>query len=235
LSHPNYILSLLDPQVLKAMSAHLAVTRLEFGHVVAEPHETIRRVYFPHSGILSCVVETRGGGAIETGMIGKDGVFGALQALDERVSLNRVVVQIDGEASVIEPGKLRQIAMEMPKALDVLMRYEHFFLAQVQQTAACNGLHTVRQKLSRWLLRMHGLAGPDLRLTQEFVANMLGVRRSSVNDVAKDLQAAGLIAYRRGQIRILDLNGVRAAACECEEDLLAHHDRLFNPAIHEEG
>jgi hypothetical protein len=109
------------------------------------------------------------------------------------------------------------------------MSYEQFFLAQVQQTAACNGLHSVRQKLGRWLLRMHGLAGPELALTQEFLAQMMGVRRTSVTDVAKELQTAGLISYRRGHILIQDLNRLSEWACGCEADLAEHHRRLFNP------
>jgi CRP-like cAMP-binding protein len=230
-SHPNFLLSSLSPASFAALSPHLAVIKLEHKQVLAESHETLRRVYFPHSGILSAVVDTIGGGAIETGMIGKDGVFGAAQALDRKVSLNRVVVQVEGEASVIDGVKLREIAVATPEILEMLIRYDQFFLAQVQQTAACNGLHTVRQRFGRWLLRMEGLVGPDFTLTQEFLAQMMGVRRTSVTDVAKELQASGLIIYRRGHVRIIDLERLRGWACECEADLADHHRRLFDPNI----
>jgi CRP-like cAMP-binding protein len=150
-------------------------------------------------------VKTIGGGAIETGMIGNDGVFGATQALDDKVSLNHVVTQVPGTASVISSDALRKATDALPAFRGLLIKYEQLFVAQVQQTAACNALHTVQARTCKWLLRMHELAGTDLPLTQEFLAQMMGVRRTSVSGVAGELQKAGMITYTRGRIRLLDV------------------------------
>jgi CRP-like cAMP-binding protein len=109
----------------------------------------------------------------------------------------------------------------------LLIKYEQFFLAQVQQTAACNAVHNVRSRTCKWLLRMHDLVGSKLPLTQEFLAQMMGVRRTSVTQVAKELQQSGMITYSRGRIRIVDLDLVRQSACECNEDIRSHYRRIF--------
>ena len=187
--------------------------------MLAETHQRIETVYFPHSGIISCVVELLGGGAIETGMIGNDGEFGATQALDHKVSLNHVVMQVGGVASVISSDRIRVIANKIPVFSGLLVKYEQFFLSQVQQTAACNAVHDVQARTCKWLLRMHDLVGVDLELTQEFLAQMMGVRRTTVTEVAGDLQKAGLIKYSRGVVKIVNRGGLEAAACECYEIL----------------
>lgn len=224
----NFLLSRLDPDLLSRISSDLAVEVLAQGEVLAETHARIEKVYFPHNGIISCVVETIGGGAIETGMIGNDGVFGAMQALDDKVSLNHVVMQVPGDASVIASDRLREVADATPALRGLLVKYDGFFLAQVQQTAACNALHSVQARMCKWLLRMHDLVGTDIPLTQEFLAQMMGVRRTSVTDVAGDLQKAGMITYARGHIRILDLDMIQQRACECESDIRSHYRRVFH-------
>jgi CRP-like cAMP-binding protein len=173
--------------------------------VLAETHQRIQKVYFPHTGIISCVVELVGGGAIETGKIGKDGEFGASQALDDKVSLNHVVIQVPGTASVIDSDLIKEMANELSAFRGLLVKYEQFFLSQVQQTAACNAVHTVQARTCKWLLRMHELAGSDLPLTQDFLAQMMGVRRTSVTEVAGELHRAGMITYSRGRIHIKDI------------------------------
>ena len=223
----NFLLNLLDPALLGEIEPHLSVVDLHTELVLAETHQSIEKVYFPHSGIISCVVELIGGGAIETGMIGNDGAFGASQALDDKVSLNHVVIQIPGSASVIDSDRIREAADELPAFRGLLLKYEQFFLAQVQQTAACNAVHNVQQRTCKWLLRMHDLAGTDLPLTQEFLAQMMGVRRTSVTDVAGELQKAGMISYSRGRIHIRDLEQIRQWACECEPDIRSHYRRIF--------
>jgi len=206
------------------------MVQLELGQVLAETHQLVQRVYFPHSGIISCVVELRGGGAIETGMIGKDGAWGASQALDGKVSLNHVVIQVSGTASVMDTDQMRQLASEHPALRDLLVQYEQFFLSHVQQTAACNAAHTVQARACKWLLRMNDLVGPDLPLTQEFLAQMIGVRRSSVTPIAGELQSAGIISYKRGHMHITDLEQLRASACECDQDVRSHYRRIFELA-----
>lgn len=224
----NFLLNRASLDVLDRISSGLVVVPLAQGEVLAETHARIEKVYFPHTGVISCVVETIGGGAIETGMIGNDGVFGASQALDDKVSLNHVVMQVPGDVSVISSDLLREAADAIPTFRGLLVKYDQFFLAQVQQTAACNALHTVQARTCKWLLRMHDLAGPDLPLTQEFLAQMMGVRRTSVTEVAGELQKAGMITYSRGRIRLLDLDMINQRACECESDVRSHYRRIFH-------
>jgi len=223
----NFLLNRLEPDLLAQIRPHLSLLELQHSDVLAETHQRIEKVYFPHSGIISCVVELVGGGAIETGLIGNDGEFGASQALDDKVSLNHVVMQVGGTASVISSNHVREFADELPAFRGLLVKYEQFFLAQVQQTAACNAAHTLQARTCKWLLRMHDLVGVDLPLTQEFLAQMMGVRRTSVTDVAGDLQRAGMITYSRGRIHIVDLELIRQWACECDEDVRSHYRRIF--------
>jgi CRP-like cAMP-binding protein len=223
----NFLLNRLEPDVLAQIRPHLSLLELQHSDVLAETHQRIEKVYFPHSGIISCVVELVGGGAIETGLIGNDGEFGASQALDDKVSLNHVVMQVGGTASVISSNHVREFANELPAFRRLLVKFEQFFLAQVQQTAACNAAHTLQARTCKWLLRMHDLVGVDLPLTQEFLAQMMGVRRTSVTDVAGDLQRAGMITYSRGRIHIVDLELIRQWACECDEDVRSHYRRIF--------
>jgi len=223
----NFLLNRLEPDLLAQIRPHLSLLELQHNDVLAETHQRIEKVYFPHSGIISCVVELVGGGAIETGLIGNDGEFGASQALDDKVSLNHVVMQVGGAASVISSNHVREFADELPAFRGLLVKYEQFFLAQVQQTAACNAAHTLQARTCKWLLRMHDLVGVDLPLTQEFLAQMMGVRRTSVTDVAGDLQRAGMITYSRGRIHIVDLELIRQWACECDEDVRSHYGRIF--------
>jgi CRP-like cAMP-binding protein len=223
----NFLLDRLDPAIWDRLLPHLTVADLKHGEILAETHQRVEKVYFPHTGIISCVVELLGGGAIETGMIGNDGAFGGSQALDDKVSLNQVVVQVAGVASVITSDDIRKAADELPLLRGLLVKYEQFFLAQVQQTAACNAVHNVQARMCKWLLRMHDLVGSELPLTQEFLAQMMGVRRTSVTVVAKDLQQAGMITYTRGRVHILDIDLIRHSACECNEDVRSHYRRIF--------
>lgn len=223
----NFLLGRLTPLSLARVASQLSVIDLTASEVLAESHQRIQRVYFPHSGIISCVVELSDGNAIETGMIGRDGVFGAAQALDHKVSLNLVTVQITGKASVTTPERVRALAGELPEFKALLMQYEQFFLAQVQQTAACNAVHDIEARTCKWLARMHDLVGPDMPVTQELFARMMGVRRTSVTTVAGTLQQAGLISYSRGRLHIVDIEQIRKRACECGEAIRSHFSRMF--------
>ena len=225
----NSLLNRLAPSTLGRIAPHLTVIDLAAADVLAEAHQRIQRVYFPHSGIISCVVELTDGAAIETGMIGNDGVFGASQALDDKVSLNLVTVQIAGKASVMTSDRLCALADELPDFKALLLKYEQFFVAQVQQTAACNAVHDIEARTCKWLSRMHDLVGPDLFLTQEFFARMMGVRRTSVTTVASTLQSAGLISYTRGRLHIVDIEQIHKRACECDDVVRSHYRRMFQP------
>ena len=226
----NFLLGHLAPASLARLAPHLSVIDLAAAQVLAEPHQRIQRVYFPHSGIISCIVELSDGSTIETGMVGNDGVLGASQALDDKVSLNLVTVQIAGRASAMTTDRLRSLAGELPDFKALLIKYEQFSFAQVQQTAACNAVHDIEARTCKWLSRMHDLVGPELLLTQEFFARMMGVRRTSVTTVAGTLQAAGLISYSRGRLHIIDIEQIRKRACECDGAVRSHFRRMFATA-----
>lgn len=226
-NHANAILARVPDKEYTVVEPHLSVSLMERGQTLVETHETIHRVVFPHAGVLSLVVELPGGGAIETGVIGRDGCFGAGQALNDQISLNRVSVQVPGDASMIEIKRLRDLALELPSFRKMLIGYELFILAQAQQTGACNAVHQIRQRTCKWLVRMQALAGDDLQLTQEFLAQMMGVRRTSVSAIAQELQRSGLIEYHRGKIRIRDRERLLEASCECHRDVAEHYERIM--------
>jgi CRP-like cAMP-binding protein len=226
---PNRLLASLPSGVYSALTPHLKIVELKFGDVVAEAGSAIRQVYFPYSGVISLVVELEVGSMIETAMVGHDGVLNAAPALDGKVSLNKGIVQMAGSAGTIEVSRLRQLANEFEPLRSLLIRHEQVLFAQSQQSAACNASHTVEARMCRWLLHMRDFAGSDdLMLTQEFLAQMLGVRRPSVSIVASPLQKAGLIKYSRGRIRVLDIKGLKKEACECYDTVKAHYDRLLS-------
>ena len=225
---PNRLLASLPSDVYSALTPHLKIVELKFGDVVAEAGSEIRQVYFPYAGVISLVVELDVGTMIETAMVGHDGVLNAAPALDGKVSLNKGIVQIAGSAGIIEVDRLRRLANELEPFRSLLIRHEQVLFAQSQQSAACNASHTVEARMCRWLLHMRDFAGSDdLMLTQEFLAQMLGVRRPSVSIVASPLQKAGLIKYSRGRIRVLDVKGLKKEACECYDTVKAHYQRLF--------
>lgn len=223
----NNILNQVSPVDLEDLRARLRIIELQQGRVIAESGQRVLQVYFPHSGILSCVVDLDDGSSIETGMIGNDGAFGAGLALDSKVSLHKVMVQVPGWATVVDAEHLKAVALSSPEFLALLLKYDQFLLGQVQQTTACNALHTIEQRMCRWLVRMHDLVGDELPLTQEFLAQMMGVRRTSVTAIATQLQKEGLISYRRGRIQILSIALVERRACECHRAVREQYVELF--------
>jgi CRP-like cAMP-binding protein len=167
---------------------------------------------------------------IEAAMVGRDGVVGAAAALNGRISLSRAVVQVGGTGFACDVELLKSVAMESPALHSLLIRHEQTVYGQAQQSAACNISHTVDARLARWLLRARDLSGGDtLPFTQEFLAEMLGVRRTSVSLTAHTLQQAGLIRYSRGNIQITNLDGMRETACECYATVRDHYSALLGP------
>ncbi len=226
----NRILNALPQNIFAAMEPHLQGVTLPFGEVVAESGESVTKVYFPLSGVVSLVAEMEVGDTIETAMVGREGVVNGTSALDGKVSLHKGIVQVAGAAATIEPDTLRMLAHEFDPLHSLLIRHEQVLLAQAQQSAGCNAGHTVEARMCRWLLQMRDLTqSDDLRLTQEFLGQMLGVRRTSVSLVASTLQKAGLIKYCRGNIQLLDVETLRETACECYERVKSHYERLVAP------
>ena len=188
-------------------------------------------IYFPHSGVISLVIGLADGQLIEIAMVGRDSLVGASSAMDGKVSLNRGIVQVPGVASILEVDVLCDVAEKSLPFRTMLIRHEQLLFAQAQQSAACNASHSVESRLARWLLRVRDLTGGNkLDLTQEFLAQMLGVRRTSVSLVANALQSAGLIRYSRGHIEITNLEGLREISCECYASVKTHSDRLIGRA-----
>jgi CRP-like cAMP-binding protein len=228
--HPNRLLASLAPADFELLRPHLKAIELEHEQVLFETGQRLRRVYFPHSGVISLVIDLADGQRIEAAMVGREGLVGGATALDGGVALNTGIVQVAGSGSVLDIETLSKAAEQSAALRASVMRQEQLLLAQAQQSAACNATHTIEARLCRWLLWARDLAGSDtLQLTQEFLAQMLGVRRTSVSLVANTLQNAGLIRYRRGRIEIINLEGMRAASCECYGRVRAHFDRLTSP------
>jgi CRP-like cAMP-binding protein len=196
--------------------------------VLYEPHQLMTSVYFPFDAVVSLVIVLSSGDTVETAMIGHDGVVGAGGALDGRVSADRAIVQIGGRGLKCSIEKLRSI---MSQSLQLaLFRHQQTVLANAQQSAACNITHPVEGRLARWLLRAHDLTGEkNLPLTQQFLAEMLGVQRSSVSIVAHTLQQAGLIRYRRGHVELVDIEALRECACECYDAVRMSYEALVRP------
>lgn len=176
----------------------------------------MEHVYFPQSGVVSLVALMRDGSSVEAATIGREGAVGLLTAAGARHASTRGVVQIPGRARRIEIARFRAVLEKSAALRDLLDRYTEAFLAQVLQTVACNALHSVEQRFCRWLLTCRDRTGADVvPLTQEAVAEMLGVQRTTVTAAARALQDAGLIRYRRGLIECVDLAGLHATSCEC--------------------
>jgi len=190
--------------------------------------QALTHVYLPHSAIISIVVSLSEGQAVEVAMIGRDGIVGASEALCDGISLTDAVVLCPGRASVLAAADLKALAAQSAAWRHLLARHEQALLAQAQQSAACNAAHSVEERLSRWLLRARELwDGETLPMTQELLARMIGVQRNAVSIVAHALQQAGVLGYSRGQIEILDVNALRATACECYHAVHTKQAHLF--------
>jgi CRP-like cAMP-binding protein len=224
----NILLASLSEGDFDLIKSGLRLVELPQKLVLVEAGAKIPAIYFPHRGILSLVVRLQSGQAIEAAMVGKDGVFGAIAALDGLLSVVTAVVQIAGVASVIDISTFRRAAAQSATLSALMMRHEQAVLAQALQAAACNSVHSIPQRLARWLLRARDLTGVDtLAFTQEFLAQMLGSQRNSVTIEAKNLQDAGIIKYKRGNIEILNLNELKARSCECYDTVKGFYQNLL--------
>jgi CRP-like cAMP-binding protein len=224
----NHLLHSLPAAELEALRPHLEPVELVREAVLVEAGSPLTHVYLPHSGVISLVVSLSAGETVEVAMVGRDSVFGAAAALDGRISLTDAVVMLPGTASVIAVADFRAVADRSIAFRTLLVRHEQALFAQAQQAAACNASHSVEARLSRWLLRARDLNDSEnLRLTQEYLAQMIGVQRNAVSVVAHALQLAGIIRYSRGHLEITDLAGLRATSCECYEAVKAQYDRLL--------
>lgn len=223
----NDLLAMLSTSDLSALDQWTSIVQLTRGDVLAEPGDDIRKVYFLHSGIVSYLVALDDGSMIQTAMVGRDGVIGAAQAVDNKKSVNQIVVQISGSASVVDRDDLRWLLPEHATLRNTLAAHEQFFVADIQQTAACNARHSVEARMARWLLRMRDLVGDEFELTQDYLASMIGVRRSSVTTIAQTMQANGATSYSRGNMHVRDDAELERQSCECHKTVRENYEMIF--------
>jgi CRP-like cAMP-binding protein len=223
----NKLLAALPRSQCNLLAPHLSITTLPQSAVVYETGDEVDQIYFPHNGMFSLLAVMRDGKAIETATVGREGVIGAMAGLGLYRSLVRVVVQLPLTASKIAAAQFRKAAAASERIRDLAVHYNEVLLTQARITAACNALHPVEARFCRWLLQSADRAASDtVTLTQELLAEMLGVRRTSVTEVAGKLQNEGVIAYSRGVIRIVDRGGLERLSCECYRTLIDHEATL---------
>src|SRR5215510_5211999 len=212
----NRFLGTLPPHEFSLLVPHLRTIPLERGVMLHDVGEEIDHVYFPHSGMVSLVAVMQSGATVETATIGRGGVIGASVGLGPRWTFGRAIVQLPGTTARILGIQFHAAANQSQAIHDLIVRYNDLLFSQVQQSVACNALHALEARLGRWLLQTHDcLDGDAIPLTQEFLAQMLGVRRTTVTIAARLLQSAGLIRYRRGLIHVVDRAALEDISCEC--------------------
>jgi CRP-like cAMP-binding protein len=211
------------------LAPSLNVVELAPRSILVEPGEKIRRVYFPHSTVICLMAVMEESGVSETATIGPEGMAGFEVLLGRDAAMNRTLVQVSGTASSVGVRELREAVNESATLRMLLLRYIGAFLVQVTQSVACNSLHKLEERCCRWLLMAHDRAGRDsFSLTQEFLAEMLGVHRPTVTIVARTLQSAGLIRYSRGMLTIVDRKGLEDATCECYAIARQAYEEIFS-------
>ena len=212
----NRFLAALSPEDLASLDPGLNKMSLGLGQPIQHIDDNVDTLYFPESAILSVVTMMADGRGVESYSIGHESAFGLLNCLDARTAFSQVVAQVPGETWALPVTRLKIAADKNPAIRDLIVRHVQAQAAMSEQSAACNALHHVEARLSRWLLLSQDRAqSTHLPLTQEFLGFMLGVRRTTVTVAAQSLSAAGLIRYSRGRLEILDRAGLEHASCEC--------------------
>jgi len=230
----NRLLAALGPDDLRRLAPHLERVDLARGTVLLEPAAELQHVWWPEDCIVSLVIPTREGGAAEAATIGREGMVGFIATLGVPPrALARDIVQVPGRALRLPLATLREAFAASPPVRQVCLRYVAALLAHVLQSAACNALHTVEARLARWLLLLQDRVDgdPRLPLTQEFLAEMLGVQRTTVTTAARALQRAGLIAYKWGGVTVLDRTGLERVSCECYGVIRDRYERFFRLTV----
>jgi CRP-like cAMP-binding protein len=224
----NQVLLSLDLADLKLLTPHLKSVVLEQGKVLFDQGQQIDQFYFPDSGMISLVCSVEDGGTVEIGAIGLEGLVGSSLADATGQSPLCAIVQVAGRGSRMPAAQFRSAMEKSPSLRKVVEHHHEALMAQIVRTVACNAMHPAEGRLSRWLLMVHDrVEGDTLRLTQEFLGQMLGVQRTTVTLIARALQNAGLIKYRRGRIDVLNRDALEEAACECYAINRKHFERLM--------
>jgi CRP-like cAMP-binding protein len=224
----NRLLAALPDDERQRLAARLELVELTLRQLLYEPGKPIEHIYFPFDSVLSVLAVMDDDQAVEVATVGNEGMVGIPVFLGVSTSPGLSFCQIPGRSLRMAAGAFRDLANGAGAFQQVLQRYTFAFFTQLSQGSACNRLHHMDQRLARWLLLTHDRVGRDqFPLTQEFMAQMLGVRRATVTDAARRLQQAGLITYSRGTLTIADRKGLETASCECYRIISDEHARLI--------
>jgi len=224
----NRLLAALPDSERSRLSSRLVRVRLTSKQVLYRQEQLIHRVYFPDSGVVSLLPVMGDGELVGVGVVGNEGVVGVHALYPSATMPCEAVVQCPGEAWALSANDLRREIRARGVLADLLGRYSHALLNQAMQVAACNALHSIRQRTARWILEVDQRTdGASFPLTQEVLGNVVGVRRATINAVARDLHRLGLIEYRRGRMRVRNRRRLLAASCECRLVMQAHFARLL--------
>ena len=224
----NRLLGALPADDSRKLGTHLEVLDMEIRHSVSEPDQPSKFVYFPLSGVISVHTRMGEGIAVEIATIGREGMSGLEIFLGGDHTPASVFCQVPGRAARIGADTFRQVVRDSVPLSALLLRYTQARLTQLSQSVVCNRIHSIEQRCARWLLMTHdGVPGDRFGLTQEFLAEMLGVRRAGVSVAAGILQRDGFIRYSRGRVEVVDRAGLESAACECYGVVAREYDRLI--------
>jgi len=227
----NHLLAALPSTDYARLRPHLERVSLPLGEVLYEPGARLRHVYFPVNSIISMLYIMEDGSSAEIALVGNEGMLGISLFMGGETTPSHAVVQSAGYGLRLKANFLKEEFARFGPFMHLLLRYTQALITQMAQTAVCNRHHSIDQQLCRWLLlSLDRLQSNELSMTQELIANMLGVRREGVTEAAGKLQAAGLITYRRGRIRVLDRPRLEAHSCECYQVVRTEQDRLLSYA-----
>src|SRR6202165_618826 len=226
--HQNHLLDALPARDYARLASHLELVPMRLGEVLYESGGQLRYVYFPTTSILSLLYVMQDGASAEIAIVGNEGILGISLFMGGESTPSRAVVQSAGHAFRLKAALLKNEFGRFGPTMHLLLRYTQALITLMAQTAVCNRHHSVDQQLCRWLLlSLDRLQTNELSMTQELIANMLGVRREGVTEAAGKLQDVGLISYRRGRITVLDRPGLEARSCECYQVVKTEFDRLL--------
>ena len=228
----NWLLAALPDAEWERWSPHLEAVDMPLGKVLYESGSTMSHVYFPTTAIVSLLYVMEDGASAEIAVVGREGIVGVSLFMGGESTPSRAVVQSAGQGFRLNAKLMLLEFNRAGPVLHLLLRYTQALITQMAQTAVCNRHHSLDQQLCRWLLlSLDRLQSDDLVMTQELIANMLGVRREGVTEAAGRLQDAGLIRYRRGHITVLDRAGLESRTCECYTVVQKEYDRLLPQKI----
>lgn len=227
-SRGNHVLSLLSDQTYNTLLPHLEPVQVSTKQMIHERGDPFVAVYFPTTSMISAILPLMDGAAVEVGTVGNEGLSAVEMIAGADSPHNTFICQIPGEALRMSVNDFRNAIEKLPELRKLAFAYLHCYMAQMAQSAACNSQHSVEARFARWMLITHDrVEGDEFKLTQEFMAQMLGVHRPSVSLIANQFQLAGLIRYGRGQISILNREGIEDVCCECYGQVRDRFERLM--------